>query len=87
MKPTIGRIVHYWPRKSAGADNGLPMVYAVAAEPVPAIIVRVWSDDCVNLRVFNDAEPRYDAEAQEHVTSVTRCDQGDTWGWDWPARD
>lgn len=69
MKPTIGRIVHYWQS-------------APGVTPVPAIIVEVWSDDCVNLRIFRDSPPADD----EYVTSVTRCDQGDKWGWDWPAR-
>ena len=69
MKPTIGRIVHYWQA-------------APGVEPVPAIIVYVWSDDCINLRIFRDSP----ATDDEHVTSVTRCDQGDKWGWDWPAR-
>lgn len=68
MEPTIGRIVHYWE--------------ASGSEPVPAIIVKVWSDDCVNLRIFRDAP----ATDFEHVTSTMRCNQGDKWGWDWPDR-
>lgn len=39
MKPTIGRIVNY---VLANSDIR------------PAIIVRIWSDTCVNLRVFFD---------------------------------
>lgn len=68
-KPTVGRIVHFWQ-------------FAPDAEPMPAIIVHVWSDDCVNLRIFRDSPPADD----EYVTSVVRCKQGDKWGWDWPAR-
>jgi hypothetical protein len=68
FKPTVGRIVHYF--EFAGAD------------PLPAIVVRVWGDDCINLRVFtdNDASPL-------HMTSVTRRNETDPgWGWDWPLR-
>jgi len=71
MTPTIGRIVHYW--------------HNPGDEPVAAIVVRVWSDECVNLRLFTDGEPGATFPS-EYQTSVTRCDQGDKWGWDWPAR-
>ena len=44
MKPTIGRIVHVLvdPRHNNGSDVA------------PAVITRVWSDTCVNLRVLHD---------------------------------
>lgn len=41
MKPSLGRIVLY--RMPDGQDR-------------PAMIVRVWSDTCVNLQVFTDGE-------------------------------
>jgi hypothetical protein len=40
MKPTVGRIVHYFP---AGYMGGPPLA---------AIIVHVWGDTLVNLAVF-----------------------------------
>lgn len=42
IKPTVGRIVHYWP--ATGQKE---------SQPYAAIIVCVWSDTCVNLAVFN----------------------------------
>ena len=41
IKPTVGRIVHYW---SARADLG---------QPNAAMIVYVHNDTCVNLAVFD----------------------------------
>lgn len=41
MKPTVGRIVHYW---APGPKD---------SQPQAAIIVRVWSDTCVNLAILN----------------------------------
>jgi hypothetical protein len=40
IKPTVGRVVHYHRRK--GED------------PTPAIITKVWSDEVVNLGIFNE---------------------------------
>ena len=40
MKPTIGRIVHF--------------VNALGTNPIAAIITAVWTDTCVNLRIFQD---------------------------------
>lgn len=39
MKPSIGRIVHF---------------YQINEPVVPAIITQVWDDEHVNLRVFQD---------------------------------
>jgi hypothetical protein len=41
MKPTVGRIVHYYP---VGSGPDWP--------PLAAIIVHVWCDTLVNLAVF-----------------------------------
>jgi hypothetical protein len=43
MKASIGRLVHY---RVGGTDE--------TPELRPALVVRVWSDTCVNLRVFPD---------------------------------
>lgn len=47
MKPTIGRVVHVLvdPKINNGSDVA------------PAMITRVWSDECVNLRVLHDGPP------------------------------
>lgn len=52
-KPTIGRIVNYktteqereWMRNSGNSN---------VSEVLPAMVVAVWSDTCVNLKVFCD---------------------------------
>lgn len=66
MSPTIGRIVHYY----VGNE----------AEPLPAIITRVWSNECVNLHVFSDhGDDTLETSVPQRVTSTS-------WGWDWPPR-
>jgi hypothetical protein len=40
MKPTVGRIVHYYPNEDA-------------REPLAAIVTHVCGDGCVNLAVFH----------------------------------
>ena len=54
-KPAIGRIVHVVvdPKTNNGSDVA------------PAMITRVWSDTCVNLRVIRDNYPG----AEEWLTS------------------
>lgn len=46
MKPSIGRIVHFVQKK--------PATYGEGFVHLPAIIVAVWGDTCVNLQVFTD---------------------------------
>lgn len=69
MKPTIGRIVLFNtdPEKAFQDHNG--------ATVLPAMIVRVWSDTCVNLKVINDGD------ADLWVTSVTLGDGPRSWSW------
>ena len=46
IKPTVGRIVHFYP---AGHE---PMP-KTPGEPLAAIVTCVWSDTCVNLGIFD----------------------------------
>jgi hypothetical protein len=62
MKPTVGRIVNYV------LNNG---------EIRPAIIVQVWSDTCVNLRVFFDGSN--DAAAEGFDYGLTAAAFGAEW--------
>ncbi len=72
MKPTIGRIVHFYLDRSDEHDD-----------PISSIITKVHNDTCVNLRLFYDDDEHAHTE---HVTSVTPRYKGEGWGWEWPPR-
>lgn len=69
MKPTIGRIViyRYYP---LGGPNG--------SEFCPAVIVRVWTDTCVNLKLLEDGP--------ENSWKTSVMHGIDNAQWDWPFR-
>ena len=46
IKPTVGRIVWFYPHASDG-------LYANNDGPLAAIIAKVWTDSCVNLGVLD----------------------------------
>jgi hypothetical protein len=72
MKPTIGRIVIYHPCADPRNDD----VFANGGvKDVPAVITAVWSDSCVNLKVFCDG-PR-----DTWVTSVSEGTGERNWSW------
>jgi hypothetical protein len=77
MKPTIGRIVHFH-------QNNL--CYA-------AIIVRVWSDSCVNIHVFPTGSDEPVPGAINSVTRVATSVNFDDnvhpkdWSWHWPKQE
>lgn len=80
MKPTIGRIVHFVQKKPAGYGEGFVHL--------PAMIVGVWGDTCVNLQVFTDGSNSeggdYSAVSTKWVTSATQdetASQPRTWHW------
>lgn len=68
MELTIGRIVIF-----NVPEDMKPKVNF--AEKLPAIIVRVWSQDCVNLKIISDG--------MEDIwqTSVTKGDMANQWNW------
>jgi len=72
--PTLGRIVLYTIGAEEAPING--------ARTFPAIVVRAWSDDCVNLRVL------YDGHHIGWKTYVLPNFNGDHIGnfWEWPPR-
>lgn len=87
MKPSIGRIVHFVQKKPADYQTkGLPD----ALVHLPAMITAVWSDTCVNLRVFTDGtnsdEP--DMAPVKWITSVS-LDESESprnRSWHWPEK-
>ena len=68
MKPSIGRAVH-WVHPNT--------------QHFPAIITRIWSEDCVNLVVFGDFDG---LPPIQHKTSVLRdgTDSPSAETWHWP---
>ena len=84
MKPSIGRIVHFVQKKPAGYGDGLVTL--------PAIIVAVWGDTCVNLQVFTDgSNSEADGCAQLSAKWVTSASLDETDApqprtWHWPPK-
>ena len=61
IKPTVGRVVWYYPPNYLpGSDPG---------QPLAAIVACVWSDTCVNLAIF-DADGRPMADPPTSVLLV-----------------
>jgi hypothetical protein len=62
-KPAVGRIVHV--TVDAKHNNG--------SNVAPAVITRVWNDNCVNLRVLHDGPsvPPEGTHRQDWHTSIT----------------
>ena len=79
MKPSIGRIVHFV--QAVTERDHQRIVH------LPAIVVSVWSDTCVNLQVFTDGTNSevYNQESVKWVTSVpldeSESPQPRTWHW------
>lgn len=46
IKPTVGRVVWYWPMTSDQIVGG-------GDQPLAAIVAHVWTDSCINLAVFD----------------------------------
>lgn len=86
MKPTIGRVVHFVQQKP---DRPGVLVH------LPAIIVAVWGESCVNLQVFCDGSNSEDGvggtAAANNVKWITSVSQDETAGqprsWHWPERE
>ena len=72
--PSVGRVVHYYTANPSEQSNG------AGEGPYPAIITRVWSPDCVNLKVLPDCGPVFDTTSvQTKLSSSSRY-------WEWPPR-
>jgi hypothetical protein len=71
MQPTIGRIVIY----TYTAEE----VHPNDATECPAVIVRVWSETSVNLKLLEDTEEN------SWKTSVELGGPGEPGKWAWPV--
>ena len=83
MKPTIGRIVHFVQKNPVGYGEGVVHL--------PAIIVAVWGEACVNLQVFTAGTNSDSGETNrvKWTTSVTLDETEDPQPgtWHWPERE
>lgn len=88
-KPSIGRLVHFYPGSALTAEE----IHAASSgnsvrptEPIAAVIVKVWSDETVNLKLLTDGP------IDVWRTSVTLASDPDTavldgrTCWAWPPR-
>ena len=77
MKPTVGRVVIY---KTTEEDRKwMRQSCCNIKEELPAIIVAVWSETCVNLQVL------LDGDGTMWRTSVT---EGlEEYNWHWPKKE
>jgi desulfoferrodoxin (superoxide reductase-like protein) len=67
IKPTVGRIVHFYE--------------APGAEPEAAIVIKVWSDTCVNLIKCNE-HGTWTSKSSSVLMTPGHVGSG----WSWPAR-
>jgi hypothetical protein len=74
MKPTLGRIVIYHTTEQDREEMRLNPECNVQKD-LPAIIVGIWSDECVNLKVI------YDGDINVWKTSVTEGTGEYNWSW------
>ena len=68
--PSVGRIVHYHV-----SETDSPEMRSNYAETLPAIIVQVWGETTVNLKVFTDGP------VDVWKTSVMLGDDPGHWSW------
>lgn len=77
QKPSIGRVVHF-------VQNGVHY---------PAFVVKVWSDTCLNLKVFRNGSDSIvpgALDSDDIAHSVTQseptpcCGKCAEWSWHWP---
>lgn len=67
MKPSIGRIVHF--------------VLDSTKSPIAAIIVAVWTDTCVNLRIFRDGSNTQPEWQTSKIFDDSETPASGTWHW------
>ena len=78
--PSVGRIVHYFPgpHDPSACVNGND-------DPVAAVVVRAWSDDCLNLRLLLDYTANEGCPSRTSVQRRGVAPSG-SFCWDWPER-
>ena len=72
IKPTVGRVVWYWPWESTPRDGNAPGASHHVEQPFAALVAYVHSDRMVNLVVFDHNGISFPA------TSVVLVQEGDS---------
>ena len=90
-KASIGRIVHYYQGDyecPGGGGSSEHWAGTNGTRSHPAIITRVWTDDCVNLIVFFDASGPVVKTSMTQLPDVVFADgmHCTNSGWRWPER-
>lgn len=70
MFPTIGRIVIYKVGKEDQSE-----LHSIDVKELPAVIVRVWTETCVNLKILTDGP------VDVWKTSVVQGTGEYSWSW------
>lgn len=76
MKPTIGRIVIY---HTTEQDKTMLRNTGNESNELPAIIVCVWNDTCVNLQVI--------ADGNKNIWKTSVIEGNKEGNWSWPTRE
>jgi len=76
QKPSIGRIVTYTCTEYDTAEQAKQSGVCNMQLKLPAIIVAVWDDQCVNLKVIQDG-----SVPDLWVTSAVKGDEQGNWNW------
>lgn len=74
MKPSVGRIVHF-------VYNGVHFA---------ALVVRVWTDQCVNLFIFpngSDPHPHFGLDGVATSVKYASPHLNESCTWHWPERE
>ena len=82
QKPAIGRVLHYHPSNDETTNE--PQM-GNKGQPYAATITHVWGDDCVNIRIDQDASHLIPSE-QLLATSVRITKTPEPGCCTWPAR-
>lgn len=79
QKPTVGRIVIY--NTTEKEREALSMLSNNSSKQLPAVVVGVWGESCINVKVMVDGN-----HADLWKTSINNGDAEGNWNWPVIAR-
>lgn len=89
MKPTVGRIVHFYSTAIANKNPTAPGygLNGQGAGPYPAIVTQVFGEPYVNLKVLGWGEAAWDEGSVSPKAPVAEGREEQSRYWIWPPRD